>query len=120
MRENKFKKVEEKFKKQRKKVREIISESKVMLFEIEEKRMERADAYRRGENSPQIEKEMEKLYTDLTEQYINFVEEHRIYDELLEQIYLYNKEKEEAEKAVKAEEKRKKLEELAGRECNKI
>ena len=118
--ENRFKKVKEKAKKQRKKVRDIISKSRIMLFEIEEKRIERVATYRKGDNPRRLEEEIEKLYSDLTEQYINFVEENRIYDELLEQIYRYNKEKKEAEKAAKAEEERKKLRELVDLEHKKF
>lgn len=83
-----------------------------MLFEIEEKRIERATACKRGNNSLDIEEEMDKLYSGLTEEYINFIEESRIYDELLEQIYYYNKEREKAEKAIEEEEKRRNLEKL--------
>ena len=114
--EAKFKKVKEKVKEQRKKVRNIISKSRAMLFEIEEKRIERAAAYKKGDDPLQIEKEIEKLYSDLIGQYINFVEEKRVYDELLEQIYGYNKQKKELDRAAEAEEKRKKLRDLVGSE----
>lgn len=83
-----------------------------MLFEIEEKRIERATACQKGEDCPRMEEEIEKLSLGLTEQYINFVEESKIYDELLEQIYYYNKERRKAEEAAEAEEQRRKLQEL--------
>ena len=112
MTEDKFKEVKEKAREKRKRIGDIISKSKTMLFEIEEKRIERTTAYRAGNNSLHIEKEMDKLYSGLTEEYINFIEESKIYDELMEQIYYHNKEREKAEKAIEEQEKRRNLQKL--------